>query len=170
MLASLVRNEVSQRAVGWGACVLWGSLPKFKALMQTLTCNDVFKHRPEYLKYMHKPQTLSLSPQHVPVCFSESKPAQWGGFGESMAGMQAHNDWDWQGRAGVICRNSATTVRVCRSHSLQLTSLILLSQAFYLYIFLSVCLFSLNLFTYTELKVFLEMLVWLLTARVIHRE
>lgn len=83
MLASLVRNDVSKRVVGWGACVLWGSLDKFKALMQTLACNDVFKYRPEGLKYMHKPKTLNLSPQHVPVCFSESKPAQWGGFGET---------------------------------------------------------------------------------------
>lgn len=86
-------------------------------------------------------------------------------FGESIAGTEAHNDWDLQGKAGVFCRNSATTVSVCRSHSVQLTSLILLSQAFYLHIFLSVCLFSLNLFTYTELKVFLEMLVWLLNCK-----
>lgn len=167
MLASLVRNEVIQEA--GGTCMVWGSLPKFKALMQTLACNYVFKQRPEDLKYMHKPKTLKLSPRHVPVCFSESKPEHWGGFGKNIAGIQAHNDWDWQGRAGAFCRNS-TAVRVCRSHSLQLTSLILLSQAFYLHIFLSVCLFSLNSFTYTELKVFLEMLVWLLTARVIHRE
>ena len=31
-----------------------------------------------------------------------------------------------------------------------------------------VCLFSLHLFTYTKLKVFLEMLVWHLTVRIIH--
>lgn len=53
MLASLVRNEVS-----WGeACMVWGSLPKFKALMQILACNSVFKTRPNAVKYLYKHKT-----------------------------------------------------------------------------------------------------------------
>lgn len=49
MLASLVRNGVSQKA---GGTWFGESLPKFKALTQTLGCNYVFKRRPEDLKYI----------------------------------------------------------------------------------------------------------------------
>lgn len=59
-----------------GACVIWGSLPKFKALLQTLACNYVFKHRPEDLKYLCKPKTLNLSPKHV-LCWVKACTVRW---------------------------------------------------------------------------------------------
>lgn len=37
--------------------MVWGSLPKFKALMQIVGCYYVFKPRPEAVKYLHKHKT-----------------------------------------------------------------------------------------------------------------